>query len=322
MPIQLLKRSPIDIQTVQRLADDGRLYALLDACDAPAVPTKAAELGEERAVSLYRGMAEEEWSAFAPYLAQVDVRLLDWIQQTLWSEPWGLFVVSSDPLAVLRSHFRRFLIVDDPDGEEMYFRFYDPRVLQKYLPTCTDQELKQFFGTNEAFLFSAASPSVPSGFLLAVERIVQEGMLVQRSVVVRRVGQHFPIRAEQMAAFQPEGEAAFEMRVIRHLREHHPETVVDIPEDVLLKMVRTGIARGRQYGMRWESNLTAYVSLMFVIAPNFDQHPRMQTILSSRQIPPEEKLDRLIVRTPDQTWEDVRRHSDPDFWLYLVKEAV
>ena len=32
------------------------------------------------------------------------------------------------------------------EGQELYFRYYDPRVLRTYLPTCTPDELEQVFG--------------------------------------------------------------------------------------------------------------------------------------------------------------------------------
>ena len=37
-------------------------------------------------------------------------------------------------------------MVGAPGGERVYFRFYDPRVLRVYLPTCSSSELKGVFG--------------------------------------------------------------------------------------------------------------------------------------------------------------------------------
>lgn len=131
---------------VRQWAARGRLFAILDATDTPAVPVKARHLGEERAVSLYRGRAEEELWSIAPFLVQVDPNVLGWVAEVLWPEPWGIFVFADEPLDVLRLHFRRFLVVESPEGESWYFRYYDPRVLAKYLPTCTEPELSDFFG--------------------------------------------------------------------------------------------------------------------------------------------------------------------------------
>ena len=307
MPSHLLQTTQLSLDALRDLAHSQRLYAILDACDAPSVPDKVEELGETRAVSLYRGMAEEEYSAFAPYLAHADADLVDWIAANLWHDAWGVFVVFDGSLPALRSHFRHFLIVDDPQGEEMYFRFYDPRVLRKYLPTCTSKELAQFYGGIEAFMVS--DPADPA----AVEAIAQAKdaaiFAPVTSSVVTRIRQRFPIREPQMAAFGPEAEAAFEGRLIAHLHEHHADAIEGLSDDMLLPMARTGVARARNYGMTWESNLTAFVALMFEIAPNWDAHPRMQLILNSRNLDSETKMNVLIERTPEETWHGIAQRS-------------
>src|SRR5947209_7089547 len=43
-------------------------------------------------------------------------------------------------------HFRHFLLVETEDGKLLYFRFYDPRVLRAFLPTCNSDESSEFFG--------------------------------------------------------------------------------------------------------------------------------------------------------------------------------
>jgi len=46
--------------------------------------------------------------------------------------------------------------VQDAKGKDMYFRFYDPRVLRVFLPTCTPEELSDFFGPIAGFLIESA----------------------------------------------------------------------------------------------------------------------------------------------------------------------
>lgn len=50
----------------------------------------------------------------------------------------------------LRLHFKKLLWVRDESGRELYFRFYDPRVLAIYLPTCTPDEKRLVFGPVQA----------------------------------------------------------------------------------------------------------------------------------------------------------------------------
>jgi hypothetical protein len=130
----------------KRGAPTGRLYAVIDSCDEPSVPRKVAEIGPARAVSLYRGSAEEQFERVAPYLFKVDEQAFDWIEKKLWGSPWGIFVLAQVPLETLRTHFRHFLKVKKPDGQQYLFRFYDPRVLPAFLKSCNEQELQQFFG--------------------------------------------------------------------------------------------------------------------------------------------------------------------------------
>lgn len=142
----LLQTRTASLDELRELAAAGRLYAVIDACDTPAVPMKAAELGEERAVSLYRGSAEEMYWAIAPYLFAVDEALLDWIVAELWTEPWGIFAVTDADLEAVRRHFRRFLLVQSPEGEQWYFRFYDPRVLPTFLESANSSQTAELFG--------------------------------------------------------------------------------------------------------------------------------------------------------------------------------
>jgi hypothetical protein len=139
------------ILQIREWAVRGRLFSVIDATDTPEVPRRAAALGEAAAISLYRGRAEEELFAIAPYLFRVDLETLDWIVGDLWPTPWGMFALADQPLDTLRLHFRRFLTVEAPNGESWYFRFYDPRVLPKYLATCTAGEVTEFFGPVRAF---------------------------------------------------------------------------------------------------------------------------------------------------------------------------
>lgn len=133
------------------LASEGTLWAVLDACDAPDVPARVQLRGPEKGDCLWKGTARERNWAVAPWLANVDLDLYGWIRETLWEEPWGVFVEARTTLDALRGHFRRIHVVEDPAGKKMVFRFYDPRVLGSYLRTATAAERAELFGPVEAF---------------------------------------------------------------------------------------------------------------------------------------------------------------------------
>ena len=132
------------------------LYALLDASREPSVLKVILESKEEYQ-SLYEGPQGAQLAHFAPYLIRVPQKsaLLDTLVQQAWSKSWGVFVTSDTPLKDLRTHFRHFLTVKLPDGTQVYFRYYDPRVLRLFLPTCLPEETTQFFGPVKQFLVEA-----------------------------------------------------------------------------------------------------------------------------------------------------------------------
>ncbi|MDQ3684472.1 MAG: hypothetical protein M3430_02560 [Acidobacteriota bacterium] len=129
------------------------------------------------------------------------------------------------------------------------------------------------------------------------------------------------IRPEQIEVFQPQAEVAFIERLMAHLRQEHASVVGRLPDDVLKDMVESGLTRARQYGLTWESNLTAFVALMFEVAPNFDEHPLIQRILTDENVPPDDRIDVLIERTTEQNWEAAKEGYDADAWFPELREG-
>lgn len=132
-------------EELKACAASGNLLAIVDSCDEASVPPMITDLGD-RAVSLYKGQAERDYWAIAPYLCRVDALLADWIAQHLLGKPWGFFLIANTDLKELRKHFRRFLMIKNSTGKQVYFRFYDPRVLDAFLSSSNKSEIETFFG--------------------------------------------------------------------------------------------------------------------------------------------------------------------------------
>ncbi len=142
-------------------SDETQVYAVLDGASIPNLLSLLAEHQVEH-VCLYRGELDPELAQTAPYLVHLPVespfsRLL---LQGGWGQHWGILVLSQEVLRALRMHFRKFLMVSAPDGKPLYFRYYDPRVLRVYLPTCNGDELQTVFGPVSAYVVEGAKSDV------------------------------------------------------------------------------------------------------------------------------------------------------------------
>jgi hypothetical protein len=102
---------------------------------------------------LYSGPLTPELEMAAPYLVQLDQGYRDThrLIRQAWGNSWGVFLRSDTSLKKLRRHLREFLVVRDTKGTRMVFRYYDPRVLRVYLPSCEAGELRTVFGPIECF---------------------------------------------------------------------------------------------------------------------------------------------------------------------------
>ncbi|MBZ5684671.1 MAG: DUF4123 domain-containing protein [Acidobacteriia bacterium] len=109
---------------------------------------------------LYSGPLTPELEIAAPYLVQLDHGYRDTHQliQRAWGNSWGVFLRSDTSLKKLRRHLRELLIVRDERGNRLAFRYYDPRVLRVYLPTCVTAELRTVFGPIECFWTVGENP--------------------------------------------------------------------------------------------------------------------------------------------------------------------
>ena len=161
-----------------------RSYALLDAArDEEIYPSLLT--ADCNWACLYRGDAAARMAEVAPYLVELerDALYTRWLLRHGWGKSWGIFLNAIAGLEVLRAHFRKHIMAQLPDGRSVYFRFYDPRVLRAYLPTCTDVELKAIFGPVDRY----AMENEDGNLLLTFEQ--SDGILVKHRL--REKPRHF-----------------------------------------------------------------------------------------------------------------------------------
>ena len=136
--------------------DTTRLYCVLDGASVPNLPMRLFETNA-RNFCLFKGELAPDMLYMAPYLVQLrpDDKMTEWIMSEGIGRHWGIFIHSRHRIAEMRRHFGSLVNAYDERGNSMTFRFYDPRVLRRFLPTCTPAELETFFGKVDTFFAEA-----------------------------------------------------------------------------------------------------------------------------------------------------------------------
>jgi hypothetical protein len=139
------------------------IYAVLDGASVPDLPSRLAAHPLQSAC-LITGPLDPDLAQAAPYVARLsadDRGLSDAVLERGWGGHWGILAQVPDtvPFREVRRHFRDLLRVRDPDGRPVIFRYYDPRVLRVFMPTCTRAEAAQVMGPVRSYLLEDEDPS-------------------------------------------------------------------------------------------------------------------------------------------------------------------
>jgi hypothetical protein len=160
--------------------EDYSAYAVLDGATVPDLLKRLSESGHDY-VCLYRGELNLDLRMTAPYLVKLrpGADLLRWLWLEGWGKSWGIYALTELGLEALRRHFRGFLRVRDPKGKILYFRYYDPRVLRVYLPTCASTEIQTVFGAIKSYVCEGDEPLEALEFPVHRVRITPRTTLLQ-----------------------------------------------------------------------------------------------------------------------------------------------
>jgi hypothetical protein len=147
------------------------VYALLDAARDEAI-LPAIQSSDLEFDCLFSGVLPPELMKVAPYLVRLrhSSPFPAWLIEHSWARSWGVFLSATGDRPVVRKHLQRLLLVRDGQGKELYFRYYDPRVLRVYLPTCTSQELQLLFGPVRSYFAEGEDGSTLVQYALRSEQ--------------------------------------------------------------------------------------------------------------------------------------------------------
>lgn len=103
--------------------------------------------------------------------------------------------------------------------------------------------------------------------------------------------------------------------IFDHLCEEQPEAVADLRDEEILHRVQLGIERARSHGLTTDGAATAFVTLMFLVGPAFDQQKNIGKYLAESKLPADERMKEIFTKTEEDDWEEAA--AQPGSWKDL-----
>ena len=291
--------------------EPGRLYAVLDPAQDEEVLGVLRRSGHA-SYSLYEGWAAVHYRTLCPYLVELrrEGRLVEQLFEAGWRRAWGIFLTSDRDLPAVRRHLRRLLKVRAADGETVLCRFYDPLTMELFLTDPAREYDPWMFGE-----------TVRSYFL---ETHLEEARVFRRDAT-RAASPRWPLALTlvQSERYAERRRGFFVDQIERFVRAHYDDRTVrlplgssavrDLPRPQLREMIDRGVARAEAARVDDPHDQLAFVGMMFLKAPNFDEHLVVREALAAMGdgLP---MMNAILARESEQLWREVDEAYDPAAW--------
>jgi len=282
---------------------------------------------------LYSGSLPWQLQVAAPYLVELepDSGFTKFLIDEGWGNSWGFFLRTGAGMKQLRRHLHGLLVAREQRGRNILFRWYDPRVLRVYLPTCWPAELEQFYGPIQWLALEGEDPRELMEYQYDGRRLIETrrsaggavdgksrptyhelGTGEQGGSPGQRHGM-LTIRNAQMQVLAKPAHRIFEQRAADHLARSFPHLPESGDQRQLRARVRRGMEEASLYGIESERDLLRWLNVGAALGEDFAANPRYPwaaRILSS-PLSPSSMAERLSQTALDVVHDLALRESLP-----------
>ena len=294
------------VRALGELEGKGRIYAVLDGARDPRVARLV--VGSAPGWCLYRGKLPQELADAAPQLLELRPGhdYADTFFRVGWRNGWGVLLASAAPQPALYRHLRRMLLARSESGRSFVFRYYDPRVLRLYLPSCTAEEVERFLGPIAAVVAEAEEEGQFNVFRRAAAGF--EHLRVERDAAPRPV-RTWPVaqpglsrgplllRQPQIDAMADPLVRKYTDGVVAWVAAEFPDQFEWRQESGVRALVARAITSAKTYRMTGTAETTGLLSLMLILGDDFEareENAWMLKILRNEAVPPAQKVRMIL----------------------------
>ncbi|MBZ9613422.1 DUF4123 domain-containing protein [Rheinheimera maricola] len=150
-----------NIQDILFSDEEQYVYAVVDGAACPELRFKLYEW-QPFSSCLWSGTLEPDLEEVAPYMVVLerDSAFTLWLIKEGWDNHWNIFVQSPLEPKSFRKQIRKLQLVRSPEAKTLMFRFYDPRVMHVFLPTCDSEQNQELFSGVSSLYYPLAQNGV------------------------------------------------------------------------------------------------------------------------------------------------------------------
>ena len=298
----VMKKSTINEQLMSEIqqqlwqsnehGDKPVIYAILGGARDKQIE-RIIRQGELKSSCLIEGKLTYRMSVAAPYI----VRLEEGHSQTLeiiqkgWGNSWGIFAVTYPPASLInvRHNCRKIAMVKSPEGKNLFFRYYDPRVLRIYLAECNKAEASKVFGPITEFIVEGEDKTIIHRYRQTEEGIKDVNAtpfaITKLTKLVSKPGV-LEISQQQMSAFEAVKFKKFIAEMALHLSTYFkPQTQPLIEQDQLTAWVEKNVSQAQQFGFVTELDICRYLNVAIIQGESVKEAPCLQAIMAEKLYP-------------------------------------
>lgn len=243
--------------------------------------------GELKSSCLIDGNLTYKMAVAAPYIVRLEYDHPQTIEilKNGWGNSWGIFAITYTPATFIsvRTNCRKIAMVKSPEGKNLYFRYYDPRVLRTYFSQCTELEANKVFGQITDIIVESEDASSLHRYR-RTEQGVQDINAFTFDIKSIRHSISEPgllqIRPQQIEAFQAVKFKQFIVEMQSHLTTYFQKQTQQMGELQLNAWVKRNIKNAQKLGFVTELDICRYLNVAIVQGESVKEADWLQEIIN------------------------------------------
>jgi Domain of unknown function (DUF4123) len=150
-------------------------FVILDGAHFKSKMDQAILLNENHH-NLYTGISPAHLEPLGPFIFEFphNQEFYEWYMENVQANSRGLIVESIHTFNEVKSHFKTLIKVRTESGHNLFFRFYDSRVIRSFLPTCQEAELIDFFGPVQSIFAQSVEADILLNYRIQNKKLITE----------------------------------------------------------------------------------------------------------------------------------------------------